>query len=98
MDNTEGDIVLVKDRKRKRHRGGTSSRSHHHKKFKEPLVCASSDEVVLASKTGIESCTRTAPEAGAAGGTVGGGLRLCKGYVDNVNLVYRFPFSLIIIF
>lgn len=77
-------VVLVKDKEKKRHRDGTTSRSHHHKKLKEPLVCPSSDGVSLASKSGVESRSRVITEVDTIVDSVGGGLRLCKGYADKV--------------
>lgn len=51
---------------------------------------------MLASKVGVESCTRITSEVGVSRGAVVGGLCLCKGYVDKVYLVFRFPSCFII--
>lgn len=72
VGNSELTVVLVKDKEKKRHRDGCSSRNHHSKKFKKPMVLPSSDGLVL--KVGAESCETSS----------GGGLLLCKSYVEKV--------------
>lgn len=87
VGNSESNVVL-KEKDKKRHREGTSSRNHHSKKFKEPVKCLSSDEVVLASKIGLGSSGCTNAGVATPGQTVGGGLRLYKDYVDKVHTCF----------
>lgn len=47
IGKSESNIALMKDTNKKRHRDGTSSCSHHTKKFKEPMMCPSSDGVAF---------------------------------------------------
>lgn len=86
---SESNVVLVKDRERKRHQDGTSSKSHHSKKFKEPMTSPNSDRLVMTPKSGSESCVCVTfevdvPAGPARSGPFRIGLMTCNSYVDKV--------------
>lgn len=82
--NMESNAGLVRDKEKKRYRDGNSSRGHHSKKLKEPMVCLNVEEVVPGSKSGSESCARVTADLGFRGGSIEGGLLICKNYVEKV--------------
>lgn len=91
----ESVVLSVKEKDRKRRRDGSSSRSHHGKKLKEPVACPSSDGALFSAMVGVDSLAQVTHGVGVTGGVFGGGLRLCKTYVDQVN---AFPFFLFFLF